>query len=53
MNGKISRLMSDKGFGFIAADDGQEYLVHRSAIRGGVFETKGDKGLRAENVRVE
>ncbi|PYR30299.1 MAG: cold-shock protein [Acidobacteria bacterium] len=65
MDGKTSRLMSDKGFGFITGNDGQEYFVHRSAIRGEVFEqsregqpvafdaTKGDKGLRAENVRVE
>jgi len=57
--------MSDKGFGFITGNDGQEYFVHRSAIRGEVFEqlregqpvtfdaTKGDKGLRAENVHVE
>ena len=65
MNGKISRLVTDKGFGFIAGDDGQEYFVHRSAVRGQVFEQlregqpvvfdagRGDKGLRAENVRVE
>ena len=65
MDGKISRLISDKGFGFIRGNDGQEYFVHRSAIHGEVFEqlredqpvtfdaTKGDKGLRAENVRVE
>jgi CspA family cold shock protein len=65
MNGKISRLMTDKGFGFILGDDGQEYFVHRSAIRGEIFEQlregqavtfdagRGDKGPRAENVRVE
>src|SRR6266851_9021792 len=64
MDGKISRLMSDKGFGFIMGSDGQEYFVHRSAIRGEVFEQlregqpvtfdarEGDKGPRAENVRV-
>ena len=38
MDGKTSRLMSDKGFGFITGNDGQEYFVHRSAIRGEVFE---------------
>jgi CspA family cold shock protein len=65
MNGKISRLLIDKGFGFIAGDDGQEYFMHRSAIHGQVFEQvregqavtfdagRGEKGLRAENVRVE
>jgi CspA family cold shock protein len=65
MNGTISRLLTDKGFGFITGDDGQEYFMHRSAVRdGSVFEqlregqpvtfdgTRGDKGLRAENVRV-
>jgi CspA family cold shock protein len=65
MNGKISRLLVDKGFGFIAGDDGQEYFMHRTAIRGEVFEQlregqpvtfdggRGEKGLRAENVRLE
>ena len=63
MNGTISRVLSDKGFGFIKGDDGQEYFMHRSAVRdGSVFEqlrdgqpvafdaSRGDKGLRAENV---
>ena len=27
MNGTIKRLVSDKGFGFIAAGDGTEYLL--------------------------
>ena len=31
MNGTIKRLVSDKGFGFIAASDGNEYFFHRSA----------------------
>ena len=65
MNGTISRLISDKGFGFIQGEDRQEYFMHRSAVRdGSVFEqlregqpvvfdaSRGDKGLRAENVRV-
>jgi cold shock protein len=65
VNGKISRVIADKGFGFIQGDDGQEYFMHRTAIRdGSVFEqlrdgqavtfdaSRGDKGLRAENVRV-
>jgi len=65
MNGTISRVISDKGFGFIQGEDGQEYFMHRSAVRdGSVFEQlregqtvlfdagRGDKGLRAENVRL-
>jgi CspA family cold shock protein len=39
MNGTLSRLLTDKGFGFITGDDGQEYFMHRSAVRdGSVFE---------------
>lgn len=65
MTGSISKVISDKGFGFIQGEDGQEYFIHRSALRdGSVFEQlregqpivfdagRGDKGLRAENVRV-
>jgi CspA family cold shock protein len=66
MTGQISRLLLEKGFGFIAGEDGQEYFMHRSAVRdGSVFEqlrenqsvtfdgSKGEKGLRAENVRLD
>ena len=64
MNGTIARLLMDKGFGFIKGEDGQEYFMHRSVVRDGSFEGmwegqkvtfdggRGDKGLRAENVRV-
>ena len=65
MTGTIAKVMSDKGFGFIQGEDGQEYFMHRSAVRdGSVFEQlregqpvvfdagRGDKGPRAENVRV-
>jgi cold shock protein len=65
MTGTISRVISDKGFGFIQGEDGKEYFMHRSAVRdGSVFEQLregqpvafdaglGDKGLRAENVRI-
>ena len=36
--GTIKRLVQDKGFGFIAADDGTEYFFHRSAVDGQGFE---------------
>jgi CspA family cold shock protein len=63
INGTIKRLVSDKGFGFIAASDGNEYFFHRSAcvdtpfheLREGqtvTFEKgQGPKGPRGENVR--
>jgi cold shock CspA family protein len=42
MNGTISKVLLEKGFGFIRGDDGQEYFMHRTAIRdGSVFEHCG------------
>jgi CspA family cold shock protein len=62
MNGTIKRLVSDKGFGFVAADNGSEYFFHQSAcaqfdsLREGQQVTfqpgQGPKGPRAENVNV-
>jgi CspA family cold shock protein len=64
MTGKIQRIISEKGFGFIAAADGKEYFFHSSAVSGGSFDTlypgqavtfdvgQGPKGPRAENVKV-
>jgi CspA family cold shock protein len=62
MNGTIKRLVNDKGFGFVAASDGNEYFFHQSAceqfdsLREGQNVTfdagQGPKGPRAENVRV-
>jgi CspA family cold shock protein len=63
LNGTIKRL-NDKGFGFIAAADGNEYFFHSSACSDIAFEQlregqsvtfdrgQGPKGPRAENVRV-
>ena len=63
INGTVKRLVADKGFGFIVADDGQEYFFHQSSCDGGSFDTmregqpvtfdkgQGPKGPRAENVR--
>jgi CspA family cold shock protein len=62
VNGTIKRLVSDKGFGFIAAPDGTEYFFHQSALVGASFNSlregqsvtfdkgQGPKGPRAENV---
>jgi cold shock protein len=64
LNGTIKRLVTDKGFGFVQAQDGTEYFFHQSActdtqfddLREGqalTFETgRGPKGPRAENIRV-
>jgi cold shock protein len=64
MNGIVKRLIVDKGFGFVQAQDGTEYFFHRSACADGRFDElregqpltfekgQGPKGPRAENVRV-
>ena len=61
--GVIKKLISDKGFGFIAGDSG-ELFFHHSAVEGVSFETlqegqkveftegRGPKGPRADSVRV-
>ena len=57
------KLVSDRGFGFIAAEDGKEYFFHRSgteadfdSLRGGeavTFEVEASpKGPRAGRVRL-
>jgi CspA family cold shock protein len=61
VNGTIKRLMLEKGFGFVADENGQEYFFHQSScesfrsLREGqavTFEPgQGPKGPRAENVR--
>ena len=33
MTGKIKRVVADKGFGFIASDDGVDRFFHASGIR--------------------
>jgi CspA family cold shock protein len=30
--GTVKKLVSDRGFGFIAAEDGKEYFFHRSEL---------------------
>ncbi len=64
VKGTIKRLVSDKGFGFVAAQDGTEYFFHRSACSGVRFDElregqsvsfekgEGPKGPRAERVQL-
>jgi len=63
MTGTITRMVTEKGFGFVAAQDGSEYFFHQSActetrfddLRQGqavTFEKgHGPKGPRAEAVK--
>jgi len=64
--GTVSRLIRDRGFGFIRAEDGKEIFFHHSTLPGGVFDalTEGQtlefdvendprgRGERATNVQV-
>jgi CspA family cold shock protein len=64
MNGTIKRL-TDKGFGFIATQEGTEYFFHQSACASTAFDSlregqavsftvgQGPKGPRAENVHLQ
>jgi CspA family cold shock protein len=64
LSGTIKRLVSDKGFGFILASDGNEYFFHSSACSDVLFgdfcegqavtfdRGQGPKGPRGENVRL-
>ena len=38
INGTITRLVSDKGFGFVASGEGSEYFFHRSGCNGVQFD---------------
>jgi CspA family cold shock protein len=62
--GKIKRLVSDRGFGFIEGERGDDLFFHMSGLEGVTFEDlhvdqmveyevgRGPKGPRAESVRV-
>ena len=62
MNGTVKFFNEEKGFGFIKADDGKEFFVHKSALDEGVnlrendavtFDVEdGDRGPKAVNVKL-
>jgi cold shock protein len=62
--GTVKKVVADRGFGFIAADDGKEYFFHRSGLESSLdfdrlnggekveFEIENSpKGPRAARVR--
>ena len=60
--GTIKKLVQERGFGFIAAEDGKEYFFHRSGTDGDFDRFEGGekvsfdieaspKGPRAKSVR--
>ena len=54
MKGTIKRVIRERGFGFISAEDGREIFFHRSALEEGnsveLNAERGLKGPRAVNV---
>ncbi len=62
MEGNVKWFNRTKGFGFITAEDGTEYFVHKSAVQGGAVlqdndrvsfdPVETDKGIQAQNVVV-
>ena len=63
MKGTVKFFDEERGFGFIAADDGKEIFVHKTALGEGVslnegesvsFDVEqGDRGPKAVNVKKE
>jgi CspA family cold shock protein len=64
LKGTVKRVIRERGFGFISAEDGREIFFHRSALEGIDFDAleegnsvefdveRGPKGPRALNVRM-
>ena len=64
MKGTVKKVIRERGFGFISAEDGREIFFHRSALEETDFDAleegnsvefdveKGPKGPRAMNVKM-
>lgn len=64
MNGTVKRIVADRAFGFILADDGKEYFFHSTGVMDGRFNelqegqkvsfdpVSSQKGPRAEDVQL-
>ncbi len=64
MQGKIKRLVKDRGFGFVALEGKKDIFFHRSALPGNTFDTlkegdtvefsieEGPRGPRAVQMKV-
>jgi len=62
MKGNVKFFDVEKGFGFIAGEDGKEYFVHKTALEEGLtlhendtveFDVEeGDRGPKAVNVKL-
>lgn len=62
MEGSVKWFNRQKGYGFIAGDDGQEYFVHHTALDRGTFirdndkvsfdPDKGERGPVSKNVKL-
>jgi cold shock CspA family protein len=50
--GTIKKLVSDRGFGFIAAEDGREYFFHRTGLDSSVNFEPSQKGPRANRIKL-
>ncbi len=62
--GKVKKLVSDRGFGFIEGERGDDLFFHHTGVQGVTFEElregqdveyeigRGPKGPRAESIRV-
>ncbi len=65
MKGEIKKLIRDRGFGFIRAEDGNEVFFHHSSLEGIEYDSleegskvefsveRGPKGERATNMRLQ